>query len=123
MVYVAVPTDVACAYTVAVLPYLSGQGWSDGEGWTVAQVETRVDSFTRARTTYDVTEAVDGSGFDGATGGSTVVDERLSSLVTRVIVDGAPDTLDIARTLTGLRAEGPGPEDATIELTGSVDLG
>ncbi|SEB59852.1 hypothetical protein SAMN04489844_0638 [Nocardioides exalbidus] len=118
-----VSADVACTYTLTRVPYLSGQGWSDGDGWTVAQVETRIDSFTRAGTTYDVQGAEDASGFDGTTGESTVVDERLTSLVTRVVVDGNPSTLDIARTLTGLRADGQGPEDASAELTGTVELG
>lgn len=117
-----VTADVACTYTLTTVPYLSGEGWSEGDGWTVAQVEARVDAFTRAGTTYDVQAMTDGSGFDGATGLSTVVDERLTSLVSRVVVDGAPDTLDIARTLTGLRDDGQGPEDARAELTASVQL-
>ncbi|GAA1934396.1 hypothetical protein [Nocardioides hwasunensis] len=116
-----VTADVACTYTVATVPYLSGEGWAE-DGWTVGQVETRIDSFERAGATYDVRAATDSSGFDGSTTGSTVVDERLTSLVTRFFVDGTPTRLDIARTLTGLRADGRGPEDATAELSTTVEL-
>ncbi|MBS2936605.1 hypothetical protein KDN32_02475 [Nocardioides sp. J2M5] len=81
-----------------------------------------MDSFTRGDTTYDVQSATDASSLDGGPAASTVVDERLTSLVTRSVVDGDATRLDLVRTLTGLRDEGPGPEDATITVTGEVDL-
>jgi hypothetical protein len=113
--------DVACAYVVTRVPYLAGQGWSD-EGWTVAQVETRVDEFERAGATYAVQSVQDASTMEGADG-STVVDERLDSLVSRLVAAGAPAQLEVRRDLQGVRTDGRGPDEATLTVSGVVDLG
>lgn len=114
--------EVACTYVVTQVPYLAGSGWS-GDGWTVAQVDTRADTFTRAGATYDVQATEDASAFvDAPDGDSTVVDERLDSLVTRIVAEGAMRQLDIVRVLSGVRTDGEGPDDATVELAASVDL-
>lgn len=117
-----VSADVDCSYVVTQVPYLAGRGWSD-DGWTVAQVETRVDSFTRGASSYAVESVTDASTFVGVSGdASTVVDDSLDSLVARVAAEGDPQQLEIVRSLAGVRTEGEGPDDATIELTGSLDL-
>ena len=103
------------------MPYLSGSGWSD-DGWTVAQIETRGDTFVRGRGTYAVQGTEDDSGFDGETGTSTVADELLDRLTTRVVAKGEPAQLDIVRRLSGFLTDGNGPEDATVELSATVDL-
>jgi hypothetical protein len=113
--------DVACAYVVTRVPYLPGRGWSD-EGWTVAQVETRVDEFERAGATYAVQSVQDASTMEGADG-STVVDERLDSLVSRLVAAGAPAQLEVRRDLQGVRTDGRGPDEATLTVSGVVDLG
>lgn len=113
--------DVDCAATVTTVPYLAGKGWS-ADGWTVAQVETRVDEFVRGQATYAVQEVADASTLDGG-GESTVVDDRLDSLVTRVVAEGAAQRLEVARVLTGVRSDGEGPEDASLQVGTTIDLG
>jgi hypothetical protein len=113
--------DVACTYVVTGVPYLAGEGWSD-DGWTVAQVETRVDRFERSRATYEVQSVTDDSSMEGADG-STVVDERLDSLVTRLVAEGTPSQLTVRRVLEGVRTDGPGPDDAVLTVSGVVELG
>lgn len=115
-----VTAEVACTYVVTTVPYLTGTGWSAG-GWTVAQVETRVDAFTRGGATYTVQSVEDDSSLGGDEA-PTVVDQRLDSLVTRVVAEGTPGRLDIVRVLTGARTDGEGPDDASVELSGSVVL-
>jgi hypothetical protein len=112
--------EVACTYVVTRVPYLAGEGWSD-EGWTVAQVETRADTFSLSGATYAVQSVEDASSL-GEGEASTVVDERLDSLVARVVAEGAPTSLEIVRTFSGVLTDGDGPDDATVELTSSVDL-
>lgn len=117
-----VQAEITCSYLVTTVPYLAGSGWSD-DGWTVAQVETRGDTFVRGRGTYAVQGTEDASGFDGTTGSSTVADELLNRLTTRVVAKGEPAQLDIVRRLSGLLTDGKGPEDATAEVSATVDLG
>lgn len=78
--------DIACSYVLTSVPYLAGAGWSD-DGWTVAQVETRVDTFQVGRSTYAVQGVTDASRLHGGSGSgkaeSTIVADRLDSLVTR----------------------------------------
>ena len=113
---------VACTYVVTQVPYLAGSGWS-ADGWTVAQVDTRADTFTRGGATYEVQGTEDASAFaDAPDGDSTVVDERLDSLVARIVTEGPMTQLDIVRVLTGVRTDGEGPDDATVELAATVDL-
>lgn len=113
--------DTSCTYVMTSVPYLSGHGWAE-EGWTVAQVETRTATFEVGRSTYSVQDTTDASTLGGDVE-STVVAQRLDSLVTRTAVEGAANRLDISRTLSGVRTAGPGPDDAMLELTGAVDLG
>ena len=114
--------EITCSYIITTIPYLAGSGWSD-DGWTVAQVETRGDTFVRGRGTYAVQSTEDDSGFDGETGTSEVADELLNRLITRVVTEGDAEQLDIVRRLTGFLTDGTGPEDATVELGATVDLG
>ena len=117
---------LTCSYVVTQVPYLAGRGWS-ADGWTVAQVETRADMFELDRSAYAVQGVADDSGFEG-TGSAgpgaepVVVDERLDSLVTRVVAEATPARLRIARELQGARTSGPGPDDARLTVSATVDL-
>lgn len=114
--------DVTCSYVVTQVPYLAGRGWSD-DGWTVAQVETRIDTFELGGSTYAVRDVTDSSTVEGAEpSASTVVDQRLDSLVSRVVAEGPATGLALVRRLSGVRTEGDGPDDATLVVSGSVAL-
>jgi hypothetical protein len=88
----------------------------------VAQVETRVDEFERAGATYAVQSVQDASTMEGAEE-STVVDERLDSLVSRLVAAGAPHRLEVRRELEGVRTDGRGPDEATLAVSGVVEIG
>ena len=114
--------EVACGYTLTTVPYLGGRGWSS-DGWTVAQVETRMDEFRAGRSTYATSEIADASELVGAgSSSSEVVDRRLRSLVTRLVAEGPADALQVVQEVDGAKVDGDGPETADVTYSVRVPI-
>ncbi len=115
----AATADARCVWTEQRVPYLPDRGWSDTSGWSVLRVETRIDSFTLGATEY-VTEAFLDATTSVPGADTTVVDERLTSLVTHSVSEAGLGEVRMVRSLTGVRTVGPGPEDARLVWSARV---
>lgn len=114
--------EVVCGFTMVRVPYLSGRGWSD-DGWTVVQMETRVDHFYVRGDQHVHAETVDASRLLGA--GRSTSEEvlaRRSSLVTRLSAQGRATSLRVRLEIEGSRVQGDGPDIATINYSALVPL-
>jgi hypothetical protein len=110
-----------CVVTLAQVPYLAGRGWAR-LGWSVVRVETRVDTFRRDGSAYTVQEVQDGSVVDGRAMDQDGATRRRGSLVTQVVTGGSPQVLNVDRTLSGVLADGGGPDEASVVVGAVVDL-
>jgi hypothetical protein len=102
----------ACLATAAWGPYRAGEGWSD-DGWTLAQLETKLDSFEIDGTRYGTRSTTESSRLldVGETSAETTY-ERGGALITHLLAPGRAAALRVDRTFAGNRQRGDGPEQA-----------
>lgn len=126
---------VTCGYTMALVPYLRGSGWST-EWWSVALLTTRVGRFDLDGSTYRTRSTEDLSFFSGvkSSTGERVDDpdgqlrmwvtgEGLDGqLTTWVIGEGRAAGLQLSRTVTGDKIDGPGADVETMRVLAQVPL-